>query len=73
MTHRFTARAVAAEVDPANDVLQAGVAEDHDGEGFFLLFMSNIGEPSRQNVLSAPRRSRGRRHLGREFLGVTVG
>lgn len=50
MTHRFTARAVAAEVDPANDVMQAGVAEDHDGEGFFLLFMSNIGVPSRQNV-----------------------
>lgn len=50
MTHRFTARAVVAEVDLDNDVMQAGVAEDDGGEGFFLLFMSNIGEASRQNV-----------------------
>ncbi|MEU9393182.1 Imm10 family immunity protein [Streptomyces sp. NPDC048324] len=50
MVHRFTACAVTAEVDPDNDVMQVGVAEDEDGEGFFLLFMSNIGEPSRQNV-----------------------
>ena len=50
MTYRFTARVAAAEVDPVNDVMQAGVAEDEDGEGFVLLFMSNIGEPSRQNV-----------------------
>ncbi|MFJ9591008.1 hypothetical protein [Streptomyces acidicola] len=44
MAYRFTARVVAAEVDPDNDVIQAGVAEDEDGEGFFLLFMSSIGE-----------------------------
>jgi hypothetical protein len=50
MTYRFTARVVAAEIDPDNDVMQAGVAEDEDGDGFVLLFMSNIGEPSRQNV-----------------------
>jgi hypothetical protein len=50
MAYRFTARAVAAEVDPDNDVMQAGVAEDEEGEGFFLLFMSNIGDSSRQNV-----------------------
>ncbi|MFJ8936971.1 hypothetical protein ACIRL0_14865 [Streptomyces sp. NPDC102365] len=50
MTYRFTARAVVAEVDEDSDIMQAGVAEDDDGEGFFLLFMSNIGEPSRQNV-----------------------
>ncbi|NEC85666.1 Imm10 family immunity protein [Streptomyces sp. SID12501] len=50
MTLRFTARAVAAEVDLDNDVMRAGVAEDEAGEGFFLLFMSNIGEPSRQNM-----------------------
>ncbi|WP_330289953.1 Imm10 family immunity protein [Streptomyces sp. NBC_00576] len=50
MTYRFTARAVAAEIDPDNDVMTAGVAEDGDGGGFILLFMSNIGEPSRQNV-----------------------
>ncbi|WP_367575239.1 Imm10 family immunity protein [Streptomyces griseoaurantiacus] len=50
MTLRFTARAVVAEVDPDNDVMQAGVAEEQDGEGFFLLFMSSIAEPSRQNV-----------------------
>ncbi|MEU0646436.1 hypothetical protein [Streptomyces umbrinus] len=28
MPYRFTARAIAAEVDHANDVMQAGVAED---------------------------------------------
>ncbi|MFE0254289.1 Imm10 family immunity protein [Streptomyces sp. NPDC059010] len=50
MTYRFTARAVAAEVDPDNDVMTAGVAEDGDGEGFILLFLSNISEPSRQAV-----------------------
>ncbi|WP_405932462.1 Imm10 family immunity protein [Streptomyces sp. NBC_00827] len=50
MTYRFTARAVAAEFDPDSDVMQAGVAEDEDGEGFILLFMSNIGTPSPQNV-----------------------
>ncbi|MEV8395001.1 MULTISPECIES: Imm10 family immunity protein [unclassified Streptomyces] len=50
MTYRFTARVVAAEVDPVNDVMQACVAEDENGEGFFLLFMSNIGESSAQNV-----------------------
>ncbi|MFF4097499.1 Imm10 family immunity protein [Streptomyces sp. NPDC001834] len=50
MTHRFTARVVAAGVDLDNDVMQAGFAEDEAGDGFFLLFMSNIGEPSRQNV-----------------------
>ncbi|MFD6276002.1 Imm10 family immunity protein [Streptomyces sp. NPDC060209] len=50
MTYRFTARVVAAGVERDNDVMQAGVAEDEAGDGFFLLFMSNIGEPSRQNV-----------------------
>ncbi|MFE6365763.1 hypothetical protein ACFVP3_38000 [Streptomyces sp. NPDC057806] len=50
MMYRFTARVVAAKVDPDNDVMQAGVAEDEDGEGFFLLFMSGISEPSHQNV-----------------------
>lgn len=50
MTYRFTARAVAAEFDPDNDVMTAGVAEDGDGGGFILLFMSSMGEPSRQNV-----------------------
>ncbi|MGW3723557.1 Imm10 family immunity protein [Streptomyces sp. NPDC000851] len=50
MTYRFTARAVAAEVDSDNDVMQAGVAEDEVGEGFILLFMSNIGAPPAQNV-----------------------
>lgn len=50
MTYRFTARAVAAEADVDGDVMQAGAAEDEDGSGFFLLFMSNIGEPSQQNV-----------------------
>ncbi|MEU8860985.1 hypothetical protein [Streptomyces umbrinus] len=50
MAYRFTARAIAAEVDHANDVMQAGVAEDDSGEGFLLLFMSNIGEASRPNV-----------------------
>ncbi|WP_055618455.1 hypothetical protein [Streptomyces phaeochromogenes] len=33
MAYRFTARAIAAEVDHANDVMQAGVAEDDSGEG----------------------------------------
>ncbi|MFD0309536.1 Imm10 family immunity protein [Streptomyces sp. NPDC127119] len=41
---------MAAEIDEANDIMQAGVAEDDDGEGFFLLFMSDMGEPSRQDV-----------------------
>ncbi|MGY1500586.1 Imm10 family immunity protein [Streptomyces sp. QTS52] len=50
MALRFTARAVIAEVDLDNDVMQAGVAEDEAGEGFFLLFMSNIRELSRQNM-----------------------
>jgi hypothetical protein len=50
MAYRFTARAVAAEIDPDNDVMTAGVAEDGNGEGFSLLFMSSIGEPSDQDV-----------------------
>ncbi|MFJ3102462.1 hypothetical protein [Streptomyces sp. NPDC086835] len=50
MAYRFTTRVVAAEADPDNDVVRAGVSEDEEGEGFFLLFTSNIGEPSRQNV-----------------------
>ncbi|MFJ8983094.1 Imm10 family immunity protein [Streptomyces sp. NPDC102282] len=50
MTYRFTARVAVAGIDRDNDVMQAGVAEDEAGDGFFLLFMSNIGEPSRQNV-----------------------
>ncbi|MGW4194125.1 Imm10 family immunity protein [Streptomyces sp. NPDC005004] len=50
MTHRFTARAAVAEIDPDNNLIQAGVAEDEDGDGFFLLFMSTLTEPSRQNV-----------------------
>jgi hypothetical protein len=49
MTYRFTARAVAAEADVDGQV-QAGVAEDEDSDGFFLLFMSGIGEPSRQDI-----------------------
>ncbi|MFD3728903.1 Imm10 family immunity protein [Streptomyces sp. NPDC058671] len=44
MTYRFTARAVAAEVDVGE--MQAGVAEED--EGFFLLFTRTIGEPSEQ-------------------------
>ncbi|MFD7440937.1 Imm10 family immunity protein [Streptomyces sp. NPDC059909] len=47
MTYRFTARAAGVEVDTANDVMTAGVAEDEDGSGFILLFMST---PTRQNV-----------------------
>ncbi|MCY0950537.1 Imm10 family immunity protein [Streptomyces sp. H27-S2] len=47
MTYRFTARAVAAEVD-AEGEMQAGVAEED--EGFFLLFTSAIGEPSVQDI-----------------------
>ncbi|WP_308404911.1 hypothetical protein [Streptomyces sp. 35G-GA-8] len=50
MAYRFTARVVAAGVDPDNDLMQAGVAEDENGEGFFLLFMSNIGESSPRSV-----------------------
>ncbi|MEU4150818.1 Imm10 family immunity protein [Streptomyces sp. NPDC026659] len=50
MTRRFIAHAVVAEIDPGNDLIRAGVAEDEDGDGFFLLFMSNLSEPSRQNV-----------------------
>ncbi|MEU9335072.1 Imm10 family immunity protein [Streptomyces sp. NPDC048290] len=50
MTHRFTARVTTAEVDPGNDMMQAGVAEDEDGEGFFLLFMSGITAPDQQAV-----------------------
>ncbi|WP_434091305.1 Imm10 family immunity protein [Streptomyces flaveus] len=40
---------MAAEVDVDGEV-QAGVAEDEDSDGFFLLFMSGIGEPSRQDI-----------------------
>ncbi|MET9624657.1 Imm10 family immunity protein [Streptomyces sp. NPDC006464] len=47
MTHRFTARAVAAEVDVDGE-MQAGVAEED--EGFFLLFTSATGEPSVQDI-----------------------
>lgn len=50
MTHSFTARAVAAEIDHDDDVMRASVTEDEAGEGFFLLFMSSIGEPSQQDV-----------------------
>ncbi|MFD3683039.1 Imm10 family immunity protein [Streptomyces sp. NPDC059985] len=47
MTYRFMARAVAAEVDVDGE-MQVGVAEE--GEGFFLLFTSAIGEPSVQDI-----------------------
>ncbi|MFF3432572.1 Imm10 family immunity protein [Streptomyces sp. NPDC002602] len=47
MTYRFTARAVAAEVDVDGE-MQAGVAEEDDG--FFLLFTRPIGEPSAQDI-----------------------
>ncbi|MGW2515758.1 Imm10 family immunity protein [Streptomyces sp. NPDC001617] len=47
MTYRFTARAVAAEVDVDGE-MQAGMAEED--EGFFLLFTSAIGEPSAQDI-----------------------
>ncbi|MFD9747352.1 Imm10 family immunity protein [[Kitasatospora] papulosa] len=51
MTYRFTARAVAAEVDVDGE-MQAGLAEyeDEDEEGFFLLFTRPVGEPSPQDV-----------------------
>ncbi|MFJ8444634.1 Imm10 family immunity protein [[Kitasatospora] papulosa] len=49
MTQRFTARAVAAEVDVDGE-MQAGVAEHGDEEGFFLLFTRPVGEPSAQDV-----------------------
>ncbi|MEV5860160.1 hypothetical protein AB0L83_10690 [Streptomyces sp. NPDC052071] len=51
MAYRFTARAVAAEVDVDGE-MQAGVAEyeDKDEEGFFLLFTRPVGEPSPQDV-----------------------
>ncbi|MER6232947.1 Imm10 family immunity protein [[Kitasatospora] papulosa] len=51
MTYRFTARAVAAEVDVDGE-MQAGLAEyeDEDEEGFFLLFTRSVGEPSPQDV-----------------------
>lgn len=47
MTYRFTARAVAAEVDVDGE-MQAGVAEED--EGFFLLFTSAVDEPSAQDI-----------------------
>ncbi|KOG09842.1 MULTISPECIES: Imm10 family immunity protein [Streptomyces] len=47
MTYRFTASSIAAEVDVDGEV-QAGVAEE--GEGFFLLFTSVVGEPSAQDI-----------------------
>ncbi|MFH9612039.1 Imm10 family immunity protein [Streptomyces sp. NPDC017448] len=47
MAYRFTARAVAAEVDVDGE-MQAGVAEED--EGFFLLFTSAVGEPSAQDI-----------------------
>jgi len=50
MALRFTARAVTAEADTDNDVRQAGVAEDESGEGFVLLFVSALGEPSPRSV-----------------------
>ncbi|MEU1487381.1 hypothetical protein [Streptomyces sp. NPDC005752] len=49
MTYRFTARAVAAEVDVDGE-MQAGLAEYEDEEGFFLLFTRPVGEPSPQDV-----------------------
>ncbi|MFI2346654.1 Imm10 family immunity protein [Streptomyces sp. NPDC019443] len=49
MAYRFTARAVAAEVDVDGE-MQAGVAEYEDEEGFFLLFTSPIAEPSTQDI-----------------------
>ncbi|MEU3795226.1 Imm10 family immunity protein [Streptomyces fructofermentans] len=47
MAYRFTAHAVAAEVD-VDGVTQAGAAEDD--EGFFLLFTCPTGEASAQDV-----------------------
>ncbi|WP_017241996.1 Imm10 family immunity protein [Streptomyces sp. SS] len=47
MTYRFTASSIAAEVDVDGEI-QAGVAEE--GEGFFLLFTSLVGEPSAHDI-----------------------
>ncbi|MQS09510.1 Imm10 family immunity protein [Streptomyces alkaliphilus] len=52
MTHRFIARVASAETDPDGDFLEAGVAEHRDGDGFFLSFMCDGGEPDEQDVSS---------------------
>ncbi|MFB7340241.1 hypothetical protein ACFCZ6_09290 [Streptomyces hydrogenans] len=51
MAYRFTARAVAAEVDVDGET-QVGVAEED--EGFFLLFTCAVAEPSARGDALGP-------------------
>jgi hypothetical protein len=50
MTYRFTARVAGADVDPEGGLTEAGLAEELDGSGFSLLFMSGEEEPDEQEV-----------------------
>lgn len=49
MAHRFSARAVASEIDVDGD-MQAGVAEYEDEEGFFLHFTCPVSDPSAHDI-----------------------
>ncbi|QWF85302.1 Imm10 family immunity protein [Amycolatopsis sp. CA-230715] len=50
MTIRFVAEAVTASEDPDLACRTAGIAENRDGSGFFLLFQSGLTEPDEQDI-----------------------
>ncbi|KAB1143222.1 hypothetical protein F7R91_25790 [Streptomyces luteolifulvus] len=51
MTYRFVARAAGAQIDLEDDCfIEAGIAEEEDGDGFIMLFQCRAGEPDEQDV-----------------------
>ena len=51
MTYRFVARAAGAEIDLDRDrFIEAGIAEEEDGDGFIMLFQCGADEPDEQDV-----------------------
>jgi hypothetical protein len=50
MMYEFTARAVTAEDGIERDVTLAGVAENEDGSGRFLMFTRILREPSQRDA-----------------------
>ncbi|NJP30251.1 hypothetical protein OHB01_35860 [Microbispora hainanensis] len=50
MTYRFTARVAGGDEDFDENYRQAGIAENEDGSGFMLIFMSGIEEAGDQDA-----------------------
>lgn len=50
MTYRFAARVVRTEIDPDGCFTEASLAENEDGSGFVLMFMSGEEDPDDQEA-----------------------